>query len=299
MLSGSQTGGCSTQPDGRTAAAIAHEPSKQALAIRGGSGLGDAIYVQSVARYFVERGHKIEVCCDWPDVFRPLGSRITLSPFRRERISNCAHYAYRRERKDTTQFEDCCICAGIREKVDLRLGWQQVRKYLPQILKAKSYGRPIVLVQLPRAPFGRADGYGLELLPDCNVIQKAIDLLHGDALVVQVGNGKPRFAFERIDVDLVERTSVRDLLDVANIADGFIGYCSFFVPLSESVKKPGFFVWSRAGLASKHALVRTIQPDKIFTRPHTAAAIFDDCSNSELEIAVLAFRDKIASSRAL
>jgi hypothetical protein len=146
-------------------------------------------------------------------------------------------------------------------------------------------GKPVVCVQLPRAPFGRSDGYGLELLPDCRTIQRAIDELNGRAFVVQIGSGAPLFRFSGIDLDLSDKTSVCDLLDVAWASDAFLGYCSFIVPLAESLNKPALLVWSRKGLNSPHQLVRQITPQKIFFRP-SSRFVMDDCSPAQLSKAV-------------
>jgi hypothetical protein len=68
---------------------------------------------------------------------------------------------------------------------------------------------------------------------------------------------------------------VRDLLDVASVADGFLGYCSFMVPLAESFSKPALFVWSHRGLRAPQAYVRQITPQKILHRD-TSHFVMDD-----------------------
>lgn len=266
------------------------------ISIRGGAGIGDALYLQSVARYFVEKGEKVEACCDWPDVFRPLAGKVKVSPFRRKPIDRLAHYSARRAVSGTSQFEDCCIQAGIREKVDLRLDWQVVNVGLVEMLRAS--GKPVVVVQMPRAPFGRTDGFGKELLPDCRRIQEAIDRLAGRACLVQVGKGSTWFRFEGIDIDLVDRTSVTELIDIGFAADAFLGYVSFIVPLAESFSKPALLVWSRAGLNSQHEVVRTIKPQKILHRS-SSRWVMDDCSKEQLENAVDALCEQVRYTAAV
>jgi hypothetical protein len=264
------------------------DPSKnKRLAIRAGMGIGDGLYLQSVVRHFVEQGHLVEACCAWPDLFRPLGDKVVVSPFRRDRIDRLAHYTTRKQLRGTTQFEDCCINAGIREQVDFRLDWvPQTPRWRDEL----GTDLPVILVQMPRPPFGRKDGFGKEVLPDCRVIQRAIDLLAGRARIVQVGAGEPLFKFSGIDVDLVGKTSVADLLDVAHAANGFLGYCSFFVPLSESFSKPSLFVWSRRGLNCRTPFVSSIKPGKILHRP-SSRFVVDDCTETELGRAVNALFD--------
>lgn len=258
--------------------------ARQTLAIRAGAGLGDAIYLQSVARHFVEQGFAVEACSGYPEVFSQL-PHCTVSGFRRERIDRLAHYSLRRGDRETTQFQDCCIQAGITEPVDLRLDWTVQNDWTGlKVLKSK-LDAPLIFVPMPRAPFARKDGFGAEFLPDCRTIQRAIDLLKDRALIVQVGCGPNLFPFQNLDVDLAQKTSVEDVLDLGMIADGFIGFCSFVVPLAESFKKPALFVWSRRAKRSAHTVVRQMTPQKILHR-ESSRFVFDDCNQEELETAV-------------
>lgn len=252
------------------------------IAIRAGSGLGDSIYLQSIARHLIERGKKVEVCSNWREVFEPIRDRVLISPFRRDHIHRVAHYTGRKYAPGTDQFQDMCLSAGIAEPVDLRLDWTVRNRLL--IEKARVAGKPIVLVMLPRTPMGRKDGFGAELLPDCRTIQAAIDAIKGQAFIVQIGSGVPLFRFTGIDLDLANRTMVRDIIDLASAAHGFLGYVSFIVPLAESFSKPALLVWSRQGLNSKAdrgEFIRAITPKKILHRA-SSHAVIDDCSREEI-----------------
>lgn len=246
--------------------------------IRGGMGLGDALYVQAVARHLVKAGHKLTVATAWPEVF----SRIDVAtmPFTRSGVDILAHYSKRKHMR-TDQFTDCCLQAGLKETAELRIDWKADTD-LTRRLKAE--GLPIVCVQLPRAPMGRTDGFGSELLPDCRVIQRLIDSLAGEALIVQVGSGKALFKFSGIDVDLSNETTVSELLDVASVADGFLGYVSFMVPLAESFDKPALMVWSKRGLKSHVGFIRQITPQKVFHKP-TSMHVLDDARPDDIEAA--------------
>lgn len=226
--------------------------------IRGGSGLGDSIYLASVVRHLLGKGEPLLVRSDWPAVFSQLP--VQVEPFTRAGIDVLGHYSSRKHLLGSTQFEDLCACAGITEPVDLRLDWKPSN--LALIDRIRSPGKKVVVTMLPRSPMGRSDGFGAELLPNCKVIQTYIDSL-GDATVVQVGAGQPLFAFRGIDVDLANQTTVSDLLDVASQADGFLGYVSFLVSLAESFDKPAMFVWSKRGLRAGSAYVRRITPQKV------------------------------------
>jgi ADP-heptose:LPS heptosyltransferase len=128
---------------------------------------------------------------------------------------------------------------------------------------------------------GRVDGFGAELLPDCRVIQKAINEIRGRALVVQIGAGNPLFKLEGIDIDLVGKTTIPELLDIASHADAFVGYPSFVVPLAEALNKPSLIVWSRRGLNARDPFISRITPAKILHKP-SSRFVIDDCADEQL-----------------
>lgn len=293
MFGGPQAGGDCALSDGRSEAGVQDKaPQGRLIAIRGGAGLGDALYLQAIARHLVKQGNRVEACCKWPDVFRPLGDRVVVSPFRRERIDRLAHYSMRRGFPETDQFTDCCIQAGLAgDAVDLRIDWAPLNR---DERLARS-GKPIVVVKMPQPPFDRMDGYGKEFAPDFRAVQRVLDAIGERAVLVQIGRGRPAFRYRGIHVDLVNATSVIDILDLASVAGGFIGQCSFLVPLAESFGKPALFVWSRQGLQSSNDVIKRLTPRKVLHRPGLSRVIVDDCSDAELSGAVDAFLAEIAS----
>lgn len=140
----------------------------------------------------------------------------------------------------------------------------------------------MVVVQMPRPPMGRTDGFGKELLPDCRKIQVAIDALRGKATIVQVGSGAALHKFEGIDVELSNKTSVCELIDVAQSADAFLGYVSFILPLAESFDKPVLLVWSTRGMKAAQTYVRQITPKKLLHKK-TSHAVMDTASDQEIK----------------
>lgn len=241
---------------------------------RCGRGFGDSLYLQSVVRHLVKRdGLRMRVKSDWPDVFMPLGDRVQVVPFGRTGVNILAHYSIRKGVVGTTQFQDCCIAAGIKEPVDLRLDWTVVKQGL--VDSVRQPGKPVLVVQLPRTPMGRTDGFGASLLPDCRAIQRLIDRAKDEHTVVQIGAGEPLFRFQGIDIDLANKTTVAETIDVASAADRFLGYCSFLVPLAESFAKPALFVWSRRGLKDGMPFIRQITPQKVLHRS-TSTYVMDD-----------------------
>lgn len=245
--------------------------------IRGGMGLGDALYVQAVARHLTRLGERLKVCTAWPEVFLPLGEMVTFAPFRRQDIQILAHYSIRKS-QPTTQFQDVCIQAGIDGPVELKLDWTPTSDLGEQL---KRYELPIICVQMARTPMNRTDGFGKELLPDCRVLQRMVHAMKGRALIVQIGSGVPLFKFAGIDIDLSNKTTVCELIDVVQVASGVLGYVSFALPLAESLGKPCLMVWSHRGLKCGTTYVRQITPQKVLHAP-TSKYVLDSVPEQEV-----------------
>lgn len=245
--------------------------------IRGGSGLGDSIYVRPIAEHYMRQGHAVEVCTNYPDVF--LGSGAHVVPFSRTKIDVLAHYTRGKFDPKTTQWQDVCIAAKVDPKLPLRFQWSVRNTELVSRMLAKADGRPIVLVHGGRTPMGRNDGFGLELLPERRAFDAALMALDG-CFTVRVGGNDERYGLATRE-NLNGATSVADLLDLAVACDGMLAQCSFAVPLAEVFGKPLLAVWSAKGLAAKSAFVRAITPQKILSAP-SSRYVMDDWSASRI-----------------
>ena len=239
--------------------------------IRGGSGLGDALYVQAVARHLVNQGKKLQICTDWPDVFLPLADKVEFDAFSRSNIDYLAHYSKRKE-ENTTQFEDCCIESGLNpDEVEYKLDWRD-----------RPQPKPYVLVHTPRTPMDRKDKFGAELLPDCSVIDDVLDQI--GLPVIQVGSGVKKYHLQNVDQDLHGKTTVKELFDLAKYADYIVGQVSFIIPLAESLDKKLMVVWSSKGMLSDEKYVARITPRKILHKP-TSHYVIDDWNIDKIHAA--------------
>lgn len=253
--------------------------------MRGGRGLGDTIYLQSIARHMTEDGEtRVRVASDYADVFIPLGRRVQVIPFTRTGVDIVAHYVGRKAMAGTSQFADMCWQAAIRKPIDLRLDWKPIDTDIVQ--RVKGAGRPVVCVQLPRSPMGRIDGFGADLLPTQQAMQDIVNELGKHFAVMQVGSGRALYHLRGIDIDLANQTSVSQMLDAASQADAFFGYPSFIIPLAESLGKPGLFLWSRAGLKSLQPFIAQITPEKLLHKPGLSRAIMDNAKPEQIHAAV-------------
>lgn len=262
-------------------------------AIRGGMGLGDALYVQAVTRHLTARGQGLKVCTAWPDIFKPLNGSVELAPFTRLGNPIVAHYTMRKGVVGTSQFQDVCLNAGVKEPVELKLDWQVVDQVLVNKVRQLAAGKPVVLVQLMRPPMDRKDKFGASLLPRGEAVQVCLDRLRErGAFLVQVGAGRCLYQLTGIDLDLSNQTTVSQLIDLAAIADHVIGYPSFIVPLAESLGKSGLYVWSARGLRDPIVYVRQVTPAKVIHRTGLAVVAHDDWSVDNLRRAADALLDK-------
>ncbi len=256
--------------------------------IRAGSGFGDSIYLQSVVRHLVAKGENLIVRSDYPDLFESLN--VPVIKFGKGGPVIAAHYSLRKNIETTDQFQDCCIAAGIKDPVEMKLDWK-VRQ--PDILSRHRIRRKseytTLAVMLPRAPMARKDGFGEELKPEYSILDGLLNKNSQSIVSVLIGAGKPLYNYFSIDLDFSNKTTIPDLLDIASRVDGFVGYCSFMIPLAESLNKPFFALWSSRGLKSKTQYIRSITPEKIIHRKDLGHYAIDSASPPAIETAFTRF----------
>ncbi|MES2634019.1 MAG: hypothetical protein V4669_13680 [Pseudomonadota bacterium] len=252
--------------------------------IRGGSGLGDSLYVRPVAEHYVRIGHTVTVKSDYPEVFA--GARVKVEPFTRQGTNVLAHYSSRKKYAETNQWQDVCINSGA-GNLPLKIDWQIRNRALINEVKALANHRPIVMVNGGRPPMGRTDGYGNEMLPSRAAFEQVIAGLTG-CFVVEVGKGSEVYPLSA-DLDLSGKTTPADLLDLASVARGLVGQCSFMIPLAEALDKPLMVVWASAGLKSGIEFIRLCAPKKILSKP-SSQWVMDDAAPEVFEAAMRTFR---------
>lgn len=259
------------------------------MRMRGGAGLGDAMYVRVVAEHFAKKGQQVVVATPYPDVFD--GAGVETIPFTRSGIDVLAHYSEDRFRQETSQFLDMCLRARIREEVPLRFDWKPKNEQLLEHIRQKAAGRKVLLVNGGREPFGRTDGLGMELLPKQSAFCSVLSGL-SDFLTVSIGDGKRQFYSLGAEVDLIGQTSVKDLLDLGRVCDGFVAQVGFCVPMAECFGKPFLGVWAAKGLYGpvSRPLLKTVTPKKILTKK-TSLYVIDNWQPEQIKEGVDAFRE--------
>jgi len=235
------------------------------MRVRGGSGLGDSIYLRPVVDHLERAGKAVTVMSHYPDVF--IGTRAEVIPVNKSRPVDCiAHYTTERFRQTSTQWQDILRTGKLPADLALRFTWNPRNVALLERVKRDAGGDPIVLVHGGRAPFGRSDGYGKFLMPRQEGFKEVLEVLSGwgkddRCFTVRIGQGE-QYRLP-VNLDLTDHTSVSDLLDLATICDGVITQCGFPVPLAECFGKPVLGVWSARGLAAGDKVIRSITPAKV------------------------------------
>lgn len=239
------------------------------MRMRGGSGLGDAIYMRPIVEHFV-RERAVTVCSDYPDVFDGTGAKV--EKFDRLNIDVLAHYTMFKRDPTTNQWQDICRSAQV--DVPLHFDWTIRNRTLIDAVRRDAGGRPVVLIHGGRTPMGRTDGFGKELLPERGAFDLVLEQLR-DCFTVRIGKGAELFPL-KADVDMNGGTTVLDLLDLGFEADAIVGQCSFIIPLAEAFDKPLLCIWSAAGQYHQvHPYIRQITPQKVLSKP-SSKFVFDD-----------------------
>jgi len=243
------------------------------MIIRGSSGLGDSIYLYPVAKHYKDKGQDVKVTSNYPEIFRDLN--IEVIRFRKGNGDMIVSSGSRRN-FPTRQFEDVCVLAKIQGKIELKIPWKQRNGKLIRRATERMGNKRMMIVMASYMPFGRNDNFGEELMPNYKVMDMLIQACHNEFYIVLVGKGRQYHRFNGIDLDLSNKTSVSDLLDLVNISSVVVSQHGFMTPLCEALDKKLFSFFSRRGLKSQKSFLSKITPQKIIMKKSTAWVVDDE-----------------------
>jgi hypothetical protein len=252
--------------------------------IRGGNGLGDALYVRAVAEYLLSKGERLQVCTRYPDAF--IGLDVSIAPFDRANIDILAHYANDKQKKGSTQWQDICSSSKI-NGAPLHCDWEIRNTVLVHQLREAANGRPIILAHGGKKPMDRSDGIGIEILPSKEAFDEVLYALSARCCLVKIGHGTDRVYDFDAEIDLSNKTSIPDLLDLFKACDGAVGQCSFIIPACEMFDKPLLCVWGSSVSFSPHWFVKAVTPEKILSKP-SSRGVMDNVGKEKLREAARA-----------
>lgn len=255
--------------------------------VRGGRGLGDALYLRPIAERLIQDGVDVTVLSDYTDVF--IGSGAQVAPFDRSAGNVIAHYVYAKAFPGTTQWQDVCRSAKV--AADLRFDWSVRNTALVERLRDQAQGRPIIVVHGGREPMDRKDGFGLELLPEKFAFDVTLERLRRECFLVQIGKAAQIYPLH-VDLDLNGSTTVSDLLDIAWTCDGVVAQCSFAIPLAEVFDKPLLAIWAAKHARSNTKFIRQTTPLKLLSAPRDRF-VMDDSPEWALRAAARGLLDML------
>lgn len=243
----------------------------------GSRGLGDALYVRAVALYLLERGEKLAIFTQWPDVFTDLA--VTVRPLTaytgREdlhHVVSCLHCRVCPV-KVMDKFTLSCRQAGIEDDVPLRVDWRPRNPALVERIRRKAGGRPVLLYQPPKIA---GSDEQREQEPSREAFCRVIDHYAGTHYRVKTGHGKYVHGYGACEMDLFGKLTVTDALDLCTVADLSFSTPSFLGIMAEAQDKPHLCMFTRRAAVSPYVRARNLTPARFFHKPELGTAIYDE-----------------------
>ncbi len=254
---------------------------KNCFVIRGPSGLGDAIYVNTIAQEFLKFNKHVAIRTKYQHVFKYLP--VETVPYSKGGEDRAFNYGGRaRQNNDTNQWQDLLTAARLDVNTPMCTCWELVNTELAERVKIESAGRRVLVISMPHRIFGdRQDDYGQELQPNWKKFVPILKAAKDTCYIVQIGQGHIQHRFDGIDLELTNRTSIFDLMDFGIIGDVFFGQCGFIIPLAEGMNKPLFNIFSANCLTLKDPFLNNITGKKVQSGKRSAWA-FDNIDDAEM-----------------
>jgi ADP-heptose:LPS heptosyltransferase len=237
------------------------------MTIRGLSGLGDALLLYPIIKYFLKT-NPVTVFTNYPFVFEAIHTQpdmeaLTFNPFHRTApVDIDCSYLPRKEIYETTNYQDMCLAAGIEDQ-------PFVYEYPKiEVVKPEKY----VLFVDPYYPLssgGCKNPAVIDAIPDFSMFQKAIDYYkdHGFSIVlVGKSNVSLNIKLKGIDLNLVDKTEFFELCELVKSAAVVITQQGLFIHLAEMLGTPLIALFAKKALASKIIFLRSFYPCKFINR---------------------------------
>ena len=129
------------------------------MILRGSMGLGDAIYLYPVVKYYSERGEDVTIVTRYPEIFAGLNCKTVLE----SDFIDCQNSS-RTIIEGTNIFEDTLIMAKVEEKLPLKIEYPGEKRIFPTSKK-------VCVIRTPSAP-AKGEANSTVMIPDVLVFQK-------------------------------------------------------------------------------------------------------------------------------
>lgn len=243
-------------------------------------GLGDAIYLRAIVLHLLACGETITIFTAWPEVFEdlPVGTIGANDYTFEDDIRHAMACLHCRVPAIMTmgRFRLTCVQAQISEPVELQMAWSATNVSLLKDITSKAAGKRILLYQ-PRKISKDEDQ---ELTRPLRASFNQYVATRDDCFRIKIGN--PVFVNDDLDLpcelNLIGKTSIKEVFDIASISDEIFGESSCFLPnLAEAMGRPFVCMFSRrATLAVHRKRAWSMRPEFLIHKKHLATVIYDE-----------------------
>ena len=258
------------------------------IGLKGASGLGDSIYGYPICKYYSERYDIVHYMTNYPELFKSLDNvvchehkklnYISLDHGVKQPVDIRFTYCGRKYTPGTDQYTDSLMSAKISDDLPLSIPWNIQNKELIKTINKKNFlsCKPICLLSAPYEPFGRDDEWGKLLRIDPNIMQSIVDKYKKDVFFIQIGNRYTLHKIDGVHMDLVNETTVSDIMDLASYADISLSQIGNALPIAEAVGKKSFTVFSDKALRCENRFISAITPEKVVHYKDRNTSVIDN-----------------------
>jgi hypothetical protein len=235
------------------------------ICLKGASGLGDTIIAYPIIKHYSKLYDTVHYMTDYPELYKSIGN-VKCYPHQKinyiqdgdKKIGVDIRFTYcgRKYTPGSSQFEDSCISAGIKEKLDFNIDW-------PSKNEQYEKQRPICILAAPYEPFGREDEWGAILRINPKIMHAIVDEYKDRVDFIQIGN---RFVLHKINgvtYDMVNKTNVTELMDLVKMADVGLSQVGNLLPMCEALGVKTFTIFSEEALKCDNRFISSITPEKV------------------------------------
>jgi len=241
------------------------------ISLRGAGGLGDAVYMYPVLKYYLEQGQKVEILTKYPEIYQPLKKSELIITDRYAKLPDReCRYAPRYPIQTTTTYQDTLILSGIEQHLPLEIEFECSKEFNFPTKKKICIIRDIILPMKQR-------GDEKCLIPDGKYFQTIIDAFKKYFYFVLAGNtNNYKYKLKGIDLDLTNCLNIFELLQLISQSNICLSQSCFFLPFAEALNKKEFVIFASEGFKSPLKFYRYITPAKIINKPEIIGSCIDD-----------------------